>query len=127
MATMPGSTSRGFLKPSGRVRSAANSAGKFANWRSGGGDDNFGAHVERVAGVVERIDRRLGVKMQVAPPIDPPAEVLEERCDVVNVELLVVERLAINRNLASESWPCPRMAQACVNSSCGRGVPMKGV
>ena len=32
-------------------------------------------------------------------------------------------RLTISRNLASESWPWPRIALACVSSSCGRGEP----
>lgn len=53
---------------------------------AGGGDDEFGALVEAVAGVVEGVDGGAGLEVEVAGPVDALEQVAEELVDVVDVE-----------------------------------------
>jgi hypothetical protein len=61
-----------------------------AHWRTNGGNDDLRADVEPFARIVERVDRRVRVKVQIPPPIDAHQHVPEERRDVVHVERFVV-------------------------------------
>ena len=66
---------------------------QLADRWAGGRDDDLGAHVERIPRVIERVDRRLGVKVQIAPPIDAHQHVPQKRRDIMNIKLLIIESI----------------------------------
>ena len=82
----PGSATRGSPKPSGSRRPAGTSVGKRPALRPGGGDHDLRALVQAVARVVEGVDRRPGLEVEVVRPVDPLQDVAEEGGDVVDVE-----------------------------------------
>ena len=111
----------GSRKPSGRRRPAGSSAGSVAAARAGGGDHDLRALVQAVARVVERVDRRPGLEVQVVRPVDALEQVAEERRRCRGCRGRGRPRWAtISRYFASDSCPWPRIALALVSSSCGR-------
>ena len=68
----------GRAKPSGRRRSGGDLGRQRPALRAGGGDHDLRALVEAVARVVERVDRRPGLEVEVGRPVDPLQDVAEE-------------------------------------------------
>src|SRR5262249_50819364 len=77
-------------EPVGQVQVVREVGRQGAALGAGGGDDQLGALVEAGARVVERVDRRARLEVQVGLPIDALQQVAEEGRDVVDVEFRVV-------------------------------------
>ena len=80
-----------------------------------------------MSGVVEGVDGRSGLEVQVGRPIDPLQEVAEELGNIVDIECGVVFAGDDRRYFASESCPWPRIALATVRISCGRRTLTSGM
>ena len=74
----PGIATRGDVKPSGSRSPAGISVGRSRRFGPGDGDDELRALVQAVARVVERVDRRPGLEVQVVRPVDALQDVAEE-------------------------------------------------
>lgn len=79
-----------IVKPVGQRQLSRNRCRQLAARRASGGNDELGAGVKTVPRVVERVDRRLRLEMQIGAPIGSLQDVTEERLDVVDVELRIV-------------------------------------
>ena len=82
--------SAGAPKPSGKRSCAGSACRQRAHLRADRRDHELAALVERAARVVERVDRGLGLEVQVAPRIEAREHVREERRHVVDRERWVV-------------------------------------
>ena len=71
-------------------QTAGTCVGQLAPHRPRGGDHQLRPFVQPRARIVQRVDRRAGLEMQVGPPVDPLQQVPEERRDVVDVESRIV-------------------------------------
>ena len=112
-ARTPGRATRGSRKPSGRRRPAGSSVGSVAPPRAGGGDHDLRALVQAVARVVERVDRRPGLEMEVVRPVDPLEHVAEEARRRRGCRGRGRPPAAtISRYFASDICPWPRIALA---------------
>jgi hypothetical protein len=96
---------------------------QLAPLRSRRGDRHLRPGIEAGPAVVERVDRRPRLEVQVARRVDPLEHVHHEAGDVVDVESGVVLRAQIHRYLARLSWFLPKMWLAMVRISCGRVRP----
>src|SRR5438128_993671 len=76
-----------LAEPIGKPQVFGQLDGELALRWSNGGNHQLRAFVERPAGIVERVDRRLGLKVQVAPPIDTAEQVAEEAGKIMDLEL----------------------------------------
>ena len=63
---------------------------QVAALRAGGGEDDLRPLVQGGAGVIQRIDGRSRVKMQVARPVDALEEVGEEGRDIVDIQSSII-------------------------------------
>ena len=78
-ASTPGNATRGSRKPSGKRRSRGQLRRQLAARRPDGGDHQLRAFVEPAARVVERVDRRAGLEVQIGSPIDALQQMAKKR------------------------------------------------
>ena len=88
--------------------------------RAGGGDDDFRTGVESAAGVVERVDRGFGLEVQVARQSTRCSMCRKNAATSWTSSCGIVCSAAITDTWRATICPCPRIALACVSSSCGR-------
>src|SRR5690606_2479399 len=63
---------------------------QLKSWRPNRSDYDLRSRIQPVARIIERVDRRLRVKMQIPCPIGPPQQMLEECPNVMYIELRIV-------------------------------------
>ena len=104
----------------GKAQAGGQLAGQRPAHGPGGGDHDLRALVESVPGVVEGVDRRPGLEVQVVRQSTRPSRCAKNAGMSWMSRSGSSSRATISRYFASDSWPWPRMALATVRISCGR-------
>ena len=111
----------GIAEAVGQAQAGGQLGGQRAPHRARGRDHDLRALVQPVARVVERVDRRPGLEVQVGRPVDPLEQVARGTpgCRGCRATGRLRGRRS-SRYFASDSCPWPRRALAMVRISCGR-------